>query len=318
MEIIRSGACLSEPNVLALGDFDGVHLGHRKLLETTVRLAAAIGGRAGVYTFRINTKKMLGAKDFSLLTTDAEKNELFAAARVDFVCADDFEAVKDFSPEEFCAYLTKRFAPRAVVCGENFTFGKNASAGSDSLRRLMGAYGCKVEIVPSVVLDGVCVSSTEVRRLIADGDMEKARRFLGYDYFIRAKVVHGAELGRKLGFPTVNQLEYSGKAVPKFGVYACLCHVDGKSYPGVVNVGVRPTVSAGISHPPVVFETHILDFKEDLYGRDITVSFCKMLRPEKKFASLDELQANVLNNIDQTRAYFQEHPELLRDEEGRL
>ena len=310
--MIRTGEGLSEPNVLALGDFDGVHLGHRKLLETTVRLAADIGGRAGVYTFRINTKKMLGAKDFSLLTTDAEKNELFAALGIDFVCADEFEAVKDFTPEEFCAYLAKRFAPSAVVCGENFTF------GSDSLRRLLGAYGCKVEIVPSVVLDGVCVSSTAVRRLIADGDMEKACRFLGYAYFIRTKVVHGAELGRKLGFPTVNQLEYSGKAVPKFGVYACLCRVDGKSRPGVVNVGVRPTVSQGLSHPPVVFETHILDFKEDLYGRDITVSFCKMLRPEKKFASLDELQANVLKNIEQTRAYFQEHPELLRDEEGQL
>lgn len=304
MEILQNGESLSFENVLALGDFDGVHKGHQKLLKTTVDIAAKNGVRSGVYTFRVNTKKLLGVKNFSLLTTETEKNELFASLGLDFVCADDFEAVKDFSPERFCDYLVRRFSPSDVVCGENFTFGKNASAGSDRLVKLLKADGVRVHIVPSVEVDGLCVSSTAVRRLIADGDMLTARRLLGYPYFIRTKVVHGAELGRKLGFPTVNQLEYSGKAIPKFGVYACKCGIGGKTYDGVVNVGIRPTVSEGKENPPVVFETHILDFNEDLYGKDITVEFYKMLRPEKKFASLEELRENVLKNIGETRVYF--------------
>lgn len=309
MEIIQNGESLSCKNVLALGDFDGVHLGHRKLLETTVQIAGHSGARSGVYTFRVNTKKLLGTENFSLLTTETEKNEIFASFGFDFVCADDFNAVKDFSPEQFASYLAGRFSPTDAVCGENFTFGKNASAGSETLARLLAAYGCKTHIVTSVEIGGVCVSSTRVRNLIAAGDMPMARRLLGYPYFIRTKVVHGARLGRKLGFPTINQLEYSGKAIPKFGVYACVCKIGDKVCRGVVNVGVRPTVSEKEKDPPVVFETHILDFNEDLYGKDITVEFYKMLRPEKKFGSLEELRENVLKNIEETRVYFSQMPE---------
>ena len=290
--------------VLALGNFDGVHLGHQKLLEQTVKTAARLGVCAGVYTFQVNTKKFLGAPDFALLTTDEEKNGIFSACGLDFVCYDDFAAVKDLSPAAFCDEMLARFRVSAVVCGENFTFGKNATAGSRDLKALMAERGCETCIVPNVTVQGESVSSTAVRRYIAAGDMPAAQRLLGYRYFIRAKVVHGAQLGRKLGFPTINQLEYSGKAVPKFGVYACLCSLMGIRCQGVANVGIRPTVSQETPHPPVLFETHLLDFDGDAYGSQVTVEFCKMLRPEKKFASLDELHQNVMQNIEQTREYF--------------
>lgn len=300
--MLSDGEVLSFDTILALGDFDGVHKGHQKLLSEACRLGETTDLAVGVYTFRQNTKLLLGDKRVSLLTTEEEKNELLAKTGIKFIGADDFNKVRDFSPAAFCSYLYERFSPKAVFCGENFTFGKKAAAGSADLAKLMAAYGCETHIVPGLTTpNGECISSTAVRRSVESGDMEGAAQLLGYPYFIRTRVVHGAMLGRKLGFPTVNQLEYCGKAVPKFGVYACLCKLDGRTFKGVVNVGVRPTVT---DDKKVVFETHILDFDGDLYGKQITVSFYKMLRPERKFASLEELRENVFVNIRETREYF--------------
>ncbi len=301
--MLSDGEVLSFDTILALGDFDGVHKGHQKLLSEACALGKTTDLAVGVYTFRENTKLLLGDKKVSLLTTEEEKNELLAKTGIKFIGADDFNKVKDFSPEEFCGYLYRRFSPKAVFCGENFTFGKKAAAGSAELAHLMDVYGCETHIVPGLAApNGECISSTAVRRAVENGDMYGVAELLGYPYFIRTRVVHGAMLGRKLGFPTVNQLEYCGKAIPKFGVYACLCEIDGITHRGVVNVGVRPTVT---DDNRVVFETHILDFDGDLYGKRITVSFYKMLRPERKFASLKELRENVLANIRETREYFE-------------
>lgn len=309
MEQYLDSESTSDGIVLALGDFDGVHRGHRHLLEHTCRVAKQLCGKPGVYTFRENTKRLLGDRKLALLTTEDEKNALLKQAGIEFICADDFEEIRDLSPQAFVDYLYTRFSPKAVVCGDNFTFGKGASADSAALYELLSPYGCPVHIVQGLALQGECISSTGVRRAIQGGDMEKAALLLGYPYFIRTRVIHGAHLGTKLGFPTVNQLEYAGKVIPKFGVYAALCDVDGDTYMGVVNVGIRPTVSAGVSEPPVVFETHILDFTGDVYGKNVTVSFHKMLREEKKFDSLDELCDNVFINIAQTRDYFKQREE---------
>ncbi len=294
--------------VLALGDFDGVHRGHRRLLAETCAVAKKMEAIPGVYTFRENSKRLLGDQRLGLLTTEEEKNALLKQAGIECIYADDFEKIRELSPQAFVDYLVERFFPKAVVCGDNFTFGKGACADCAALAGLLSPYGCSVHIVPGLTLQGECISSTGVRRAIQTGDMKKAALLLGYPYFIRTRVVHGAHLGTRLGFPTVNQLEYDGKVIPKFGVYACLCDVDGETYMGVVNVGIRPTVSEGVNKPPVVFETHILDFSGDVYGKNVTVAFHKMLREEKKFASLDELCENVFINIEQTRNYF-EHGE---------
>ncbi len=308
MDIFRKDKQFTDRCVLALGDFDGIHLGHRALVVAVKEKATELDCKSGVYTFSVNTKEFLGIPGFARLTTENEKNGIIENLGLDFIYYDGFAEIKDLSPEQFCDYLSEKFNLAAVCCGENYTFGKFAAAGSKELSELMGKKGIECIIVPGVTVDGESISSSAVRKYISDGDMENAEKFLGYRYFINTKVIHGARLGRKLGFPTINQLEYCGKAVPKFGVYCCVCTVDGVKYKGVVNVGIRPTVSEGKENPPVIFETHIIDYNGDLYGKDVTVEFCKMLRGEKKFASLDELHGNVMKNISQARLYFENHP----------
>ena len=307
MTCLTDGRRLPIPCVAVLGDFDGVHRAHRALTDEAKRIASSMGLAVLVYTFAVNSKKAFSHPSLPLLTTNEEKNALFEKAGVDTVYYEDFERVRNMDAAAFCRYLTEKIGARGVVCGENFTFGKNAAADSAVLAKELDRLGVFTHIVPTFTLDGETVSSTAIRTLIENGEMEKAAAVLGYRYFITARVIHGRALGRKLGFPTVNQLEYGHKVIPKFGVYACTCTVDGRSYAGVVNVGKRPTVSTG-TDAPVVFETHILDYAGDLYGKTVTVSFHKMLREEKKFASLDELHDAVMKNIAETRAYFKEVP----------
>lgn len=307
MDIYRKDKQITGRCVIALGDFDGIHLGHRALLRAVGEKAKELRCLSGVYTFSVNTKEFFGIPGFARLTTENERNGIIESLGLDFVYYDEFAEIKDLSPEQFCDYLSESFNLAAVCCGENYTFGKFAAADSKKLAELMGKKGIECIIVPGVTVDGESISSSAVRKYVSEGDMEKAQKLLGYRYFINTKVIHGAQLGRKLGFPTINQLEYFGKAVPKFGVYCCVCTVDGVKYKGVVNVGIRPTVSDGKENPPVIFETHIIDYNGDLYSKDVKVEFCKMLRGEKKFSSLDELHQNVMQNIKQARLYFENH-----------
>lgn len=291
------------PCVLVLGDFDGVHLGHRKLINKAKEISVKTGCSIGVYTFNVNTKDYFGSNNFSRLTTDDEKNRIFEQLGVDFVCYDNFVSVKDFSPEEFIKYIVNKFNVLSVVCGENYTFGKGACADSKRLLDLAKYENIGCYIIPILEIDGESVSSTSIRHHIASGNIDRATKLLGYRYFINAEIIHGAHLGRKLGFPTINQLDYDSKTIPKLGVYACVCIIDGERYRAVSNVGVKPTVSS-CKNPPVIFETHIIDYSGDLYGKCVTVEFCKMLREEQKFSSLDELHDNVIKNISQTKELF--------------
>lgn len=289
--------------VLALGNFDGVHTGHKLLIQRAKEIASKNGFLSGIYTFAVNSKLVLNAESLRLLTTDSEKNNIFSSLGIDFVCYDDFNLIKDISPEEFCDYLAHNTGVKVVVCGDNFTFGRFACANSSDLKSMMNKRGIGCEIVKCSKFDGLDVSSTVIRKLLADGDTDKAAALLGYRYFIEAEVVHGARLGHTLGFPTINQKLYGGKVVPAYGVYLCMCSFDGESHPGVVNVGVKPTVSTAES-TDVVFETNILDFNGDLYGKTVKLEFYGMLRREQKFPSLDALKEAVLQNIKEARDYF--------------
>lgn len=289
--------------VLALGNFDGVHTGHRLLIQRAKEIASKNGILSGIYTFAVNSKLVLNAESLQLLTTESEKNSIFSALGMDFVCYDDFSKIKDISPEEFCDYLANKTEVKTVICGENFTFGRFAGANSSDLKSMMNKRGIGCEIVKCSKSGGVDVSSTVIRKLLSDGDTDKAAELLGYRYFIETEVVHGARLGHSLGFPTINQKVYGGKVVPAFGVYLCVCSFDGEKHPGVVNVGVKPTVSKSES-TDVVFETNILDFDGDLYGKTVKLEFHGMLRPEQKFPSLDALKEAVLLNIKEAHDYF--------------
>ncbi len=293
----------NEKKLLILGDFDGVHTGHVSLINESTRISREENLSCFVYTFKVNTK-MITRGNVSFLTTDEEKNEIFARNGIDCVYYENFESVKNMGPEEFCKYLLQNFGAKVYVCGENFSFGKDASACSHDLKRIMENYGAVTHIMPMVEKDGRAVSSTYIRKLISNGEIEKANELLGYAYFISAPVVHGRELGRKLGFPTINQLEYGNKTKLKHGVYACLCLVDGKKYEGVANVGVKPTVEQ-TDETPVTIETHIIGCNENLYGKNVKIEFLKFLREEKKFSSIDELKENIMKNISQTKEYFE-------------
>lgn len=303
MEIYEDGSTINIKKgcVLALGNFDGVHEGHRKLLKSAREYADKNDLDFGIYTFSEHTRLGKNAAH-ELLTLGVEKNSLFECEKADFVYFENFERVKNMTPEEFCDYIVQKLFVRCAFCGENFTFGKNASGKSEDLIFLMKKKGENGIAVPSVEIDGITVSSSEIRRLIRDGDTETAKKFLGYPYTFSSVVIDGKRLGRTIGFPTINQQIPQGKVVPKSGVYATVVCVDGKEYVGVTDIGTKPTVSAGKNE--VLAETHIVGFCENIYGKTVTLSLFKNLRDEKKFSGISELTENIALNVQQSKAYF--------------
>jgi riboflavin kinase/FMN adenylyltransferase len=190
------------------------------------------------------------------------------------------------------------------VCGFNFSFGRKAEGNCETLKKYFEENGLQVTVMPPLSIGGDIVSSSLIRAKIESGNIEDAEKLLGHPFSIFLPVTQGQQLGRKIGIPTINQLFPENSAVPRFGVYACRCHIDGETHLGIANVGVRPTI---IEKKKVIgCETHILDYSGDLYGKKIRVDFCKFIREEKKFASLDELVTEINKNIAQIREYFSE------------
>ncbi|MBR0326361.1 MAG: hypothetical protein IIX09_01010 [Clostridia bacterium] len=188
-----------------------------------------------------------------------------------------------------------------AVCGYNFTFGKGAAGDAQMLKALLAERGIETVIVENVLSDGISVSSAGIRAALAEGDVELAEKMLGREYTVTAEVIGGRQLGREWGFPTVNQHFFDGAAVPRKGVYASSCVIDGKKYGAVTNIGVRPTVSGG--NDAVTAETHIFGFSGDLYGRRLSVALKHFIRPERKFENGDELKNAVLADIETAREY---------------
>lgn len=295
---------LSGPLALAIGNFDGVHIGHRALLERVREAADALRGeiphiRTGVWCFAQPPSAYLSDKPVPQLSTLEEKLACFAEAGIDCCILADFPTLKDFSPDRFVReVLMDTCDCRHVVCGFNFTFGARGQGNAETLRRY---FGNALTVVDPVCLGDGVVSSTAIRSELSRGDVEGAAAMLGRRWSVCLPVLHGKALGRKLGFPTVNQRFPAGHILPAFGVYATLCEIDGVCRPAVTNVGIRPSVDDGEA---VTCESHILDFNADLYGKDIRVHFCTYLRAELKFESLAVLETAVQNDIAETRRYF--------------
>ncbi len=283
----------------AIGNFDGVHLGHKALIS----LAAARQNtsKSAVWTFAEPSSRFLNGR-LGLLSTMEERLSLFRKLGIDIVFIEDFENVRDMEADIFAKeILYRRCHVRAAVCGFNFRYGKNAAGTAETLSEAFRALGASVTVMPPYQIGGVTVSSSEIRAALAAGDVETAAAMLGRPYSLTGEVVAGKKLGHLLGFPTANQRFPEGRAVPRFGVYAVRAVVDGHTYPGVANVGVRPTVE---NTENVNCETHILRFDGDLYGKTIRVEFCRFLRPEKKFESPEALREAVMHNIGETAEYF--------------
>lgn len=287
-------------SVICLGNFDGVHAAHRELMRQTARLQAerfATASRA-VFCFDPPSSDLLSPTPIPHLATREQKLGLFREMGMEYAFLADFCAIRDLSPMEFTEQILHNTCNCvAAVCGFNFRFGKNGDGSSADLHALLHA---PVLVCEEITLEGETVSSTAIRRLLTDGNVERANRMLMRPYSICAEIVHGKSLGQKLGTPTINQRIPRGMLIPRHGVYVTDCEIDGKVWRGVSNVGVRPTVESTSS---ANCETYLLDFSGDLYGKTARISFRAFLRPERTFSSLEELKEQIERNISDARRY---------------
>lgn len=282
--------------IYALGFFDGVHLGHQALLGAVKALAPE--GCRGVVTFSGHPDTLVLGQTPELINTPEDRERLLREFGMDRVVTLPFDKKMQSTPwEDFLEDLRENDCAGGFVCGEDFRFGARGAGTADMLRAFCQQRGLPCAVVPEQDLDGQRVSSTYIRSLLTQGDMERAVRFLGHPHVLTGTVVSGRHLGRTLGIPTANLHLPEGVLVPRFGVYACRALAEGKAYPAVTNVGIRPTV--GGHH--VTVEPWLLDYAGDLYGKQITLEFLKFLRPERKFDSLEALKAAILENAEQTR-----------------
>ena len=292
---LKSGAEIAVPRsslACAIGNFDGVHIGHRRLIEAAVDYCRDHSGtRCAVFTFESNTS---GAP---FIVSHEEKLKIFAECGAEIAVTVPFDEVRDMSCEVFVSeVLVGKLNVACAFCGFNFRFGKMGAGNGEKLAALMKSHGRSTVILPPVNLGGEPVSSTRIRAALAEGDMALANSLLGRNFGFVSEVLHGKALGASLGFPTANQRIAHGAAAPRHGVYASLCIIDGKKYPAVSNIGVRPSTD---SHGEVNCETNIIGFSGDLYGRKIAVYPLAFIRPERRFSSASELTAEVMGNRTQ-------------------
>lgn len=289
--------------IYALGFFDGVHIGHAALLRACRALAQEHGASAGVVTFGTHPDMLVLGNAQGLINTPEDRERLlrerFSMETVVTLPFD--EAMRTMDWQVFLNMLQREYGAGGFVCGEDFRFGYKGAGNAVLLEGYCRERGLPCRVIPDQMMDDVRISSTYIRKQLETGDMATAVRFLGHPHILTGQVVHGRALGRKLGIPTANLRLPEGLAVPKFGVYACSCVIDGKRYPAVTNLGTRPTVQG--SH--ITVEPWILDYSGDLYGRELTLEFHYFIRPEQKFPSLEALQAEIHRNAEETRAYLQ-------------
>ncbi len=285
------------PSAVALGNFDGVHVAHTQLIN----LLTSLGLKSVVYTFEKHPRNQALA-----INTNEEKAELFETLGVDEVIFADFNEVKDFSPEQFVdKILVEKLAASVVVCGYNYHFGKDAVGDVETLRGLLSQRGIELKVIDEVLLLGIPVSSSLIRDLLSNGELEKANSLLGRPYFINSMVVHGKAFGRQLGFPTINESFSSNRMVLPYGVYFGRCVIDRYySHPAVVNVGIRPTVNSTDLVPCV--EAHLIDFKGNLYDKLVKIQLFKKHREEQRFSDLEALKAQIASDVEECRSYFEE------------
>ncbi len=291
----------TETIIYALGFFDGVHLGHRALLEECVRLAALRGAAAGAVTFVKHPQSLFSQEPPKLLTDLESRVALLRDWGMTQVkMLDVTEAVMG---QHWRAFLESLVAEGAAgfVCGQDFRFGHRGEGNAQSLKAFCEERGLPCTLVEDRVLEGKRISSSYIRSLLEAGEVEEAARFLGRSYALSGTVVPGRGLGRTLGTPTANLAVSQEAVLPKRGVYACKARVGEKTYLAVTNIGTRPTVAG--SH--VTVEPWLLDFAGDLYGKTLTLSFHAYLRPERTFGSLEELRAEIQKNAAQARKIFE-------------
>ncbi len=275
---------------IALGTFDGVHIGHKAVLQT----AANSGLTSIAVAFRIPPKAYF-QNEGVILTREDRKTALIKDIGIKQVEYLDFNKVKDISPEDFFDYLYKTFSPALIVCGYNYTFGKGGKGNTELLKKLCEQKEVELKVIDKVSVDEQPVSSSYIRKLLKDGKTSDAVKLLPDGFFIEEIVLHGDKRGREMSFPTFNQYYSKDMAAVKYGVYMTKAIIDGKAYFGMTNIGIRPTFP--LDAP--LCETNLFDFSGELYSKTIRLYLLRFIREEKKFSSLEELKTAIYNDKQQ-------------------
>ena len=291
--------------VIALGFFDGVHIGHSALMERVLKIAKARDLMPSVITFDAHPMNMVTGRQVPLINSCEDRagliHRIFGIQNVIILHFD--KELMHMPWTKFVEQLSDDFDAAHLVAGHDFRFGFKGEGNADKLTEKSRELGIECDIIPAVKYKGIISSSTYIRTLIAEGDIEQANEFLGHPHVLTDIVHYGYRLGRTLGTPTINMCFFEGVLIPAFGVYATRVYLDdGSEHMGVTNIGVRPTVN---HTDTVTAETFILDYSGNLYGKSVRLDFYKRLRPEKKFGSVEELRDQILKDADDARSYFQ-------------
>ena len=291
--------------VVALGNFDGIHVGHQELIRRAVKSARITGMKSAVFTFNNHPKNVVAGKRVikNIMYYD-EKVEMMKKMGIDYLFSIDFDYnISHTSPEDFVTeILMNKLKMKEAFCGFNYRFGYQAKGTTDLLMKMGRRKGFSLHVIDPIKVKGQVVSSTLIRQLIAEGKVDECRLMLGRNYTIGGEVVRGNMIGRTIGFPTSNILIDESMVTPSNGVYITLCDYNFNQYEGVTNVGIKPTIGDNKR----VIETHIFDFDKDIYGREIKVEFIKKIRDEMKFPSVDELAEQIQRDCQTARDYHEE------------
>ena len=293
---------MKEKTIYALGFFDGVHLGHHALLKMCRRLADDTGCKAAAITFSSHPDTLVQGVTPTLINTIEDRVTLLKTAGMDEVVVLPFDQkMMSMHWQEFLDALVESYGAAGLVCGHDFRFGSHGAGNAKVLFDYCKEHHMPCAVVPEQKLEGITVSSTHIRTLLEKGAMEEAAAFLGHPHMLSGTVVSGRKLGRTLGIPTANLALPEDTVKLPFGVYSCKAEVGGKSCLAVTNIGNRPTVGGH----RVTVEPWLLDFDGDLYGKVLTLSFYRFLRPEQLFPTLDALKEEIGKNALQTRKFFE-------------
>ena len=288
------------PTVATIGFFDGVHLGHRFLIQQVKVAATQTGWQSSIITFPVHPRQVIQSEfQPQLLSSPEEKIELLASTGVDNCILLPFtRELSQLTAYEFMQLLYDKYKVRMLVIGYDHRFGHNRAETFEDYCRYGRELGIHIMQASAYTQEQDKVSSSAIRRALQTGDIRTATKFLGYHYYLEGTVVDGYKVGRKIGFPTANlQVDFPNKLIPSIGVYAVCVYVNGGKYKGMLNIGYRPTINNGTD---LSIEVHILDFQGDIYHQKMRIEFIDFLRPEEKFNSVDELILQMQKDKEDT------------------
>lgn len=295
---------MTKQKVMALGFFDGIHVGHAALINKIKQRAEETGAEPAVLTFDVHPDNLVFKKTVPLINSAEDRENILSRCfGIDDVVVIHFnQRVMHMDWQDFIDELIDEMNLRWIVVGHDFCFGYKGLGTAEKLKAYCAERGVGCDIIPAVCRDGVVVSSTLIRQIIETGEMEKANEYLGHPHTLTDVIRTGYHLGTKMGTPTINMSFPQGVIIPRHGVYAAKAYIDGQEYMSVTNVGIRPTVSDSGN---VNVESFLLDFCGNLYGHRARIDFYKFLRPERKFDDVNELAAQIKSDAQTTREYFE-------------